>query len=205
MRSQIELQRCQRGSMPSSPGCSFGSGTGSCLQSGIERRRWSAAIRLTRWSRTGAGEADDDRAFDLHVVDLGVALQQVVDPQPRRRVPHAVSKRIIRPSAVRLSSAFISSNQTPSRSFQSSGPQQEAGPPPRQRSATAGTERSIVCTSPRSRGPPSGRASARGSPDPRYGSSRQPRDSSPGRGCAMTGALRRGDRASLFGVLRASG
>ena len=41
--------RCQRGSTPPGPGASSGSGTGSWpSQSGMERSRWSAAIRLTR-------------------------------------------------------------------------------------------------------------------------------------------------------------
>ena len=57
--------------------------------------------------RAGAGQADDDdRPFDLHVVDLGVARKEVVDAQPGGRITHAIVEEDqstqVRPVVVRV-------------------------------------------------------------------------------------------------------
>ncbi len=91
-----------------------------------ERHRAQAAIRrdqVHQMGRSGTREAqNDDRLADLLVVNLGVALKEVVDPQSIDGVAHAIVEMAKRPSFVRSSSSSISESQSSSRSTKSSGP-----------------------------------------------------------------------------------
>ena len=65
---------------------------------------------------------DDDRPLDRHLVDLGVAPQEVRDPQAVGGVADGVAEQDSRASPTASGSSSISDSHRPSRSRKSSGP-----------------------------------------------------------------------------------
>ena len=148
--SQIRWQRVQRGSTPSGPIVSRGSGTGSWpSQRGIDRKRESEASRFTRLVVPERGRPITMTGFSISMSRISGCCFSRSRMRSRFEAYRVQSLNMsMRPRPVRSGSASISASWRPSRSRKSSGP--KSSRPVRSTAAahTASTVSSVCTVSP---------------------------------------------------------